>query len=73
MLKLYKDQKNSLIKLQKLINVGHNTLYRYVNGERKIENMPIKMLLDIAYVEKIEPEKLLHEIKSYLNKNSYKK
>ena len=66
MKKLYKEQKHSLYEIQKAIGVSKITLYNYANKKRKVDNMPIKMILDIAYYEKIEPNKLLKEMKEYL-------
>lgn len=66
MKKLYEEQKISLYKLQKLIGVGKNTLYRYALKERNIENMPTKTILDISYIVKIEPNKLFEKMKDYL-------
>jgi len=64
--KLYKEQKHTLYEIQNAIGVSKITLYNYANGKRKVENMPIKMVLDIAYFEKIEPNELLKRMKEYL-------
>lgn len=66
MKKLYKEQKHSLYEIQKAIGVSKITLYNYANKKRKVDNMPVSMILDIAYYEKIEPNKLLKEMKEYL-------
>lgn len=66
MKKLYKEQKHSLYEIQKAIGVSRITLYNYANKKRKIENMPIQMILDIAHFEKIEPNELIKRIKEYL-------
>lgn len=66
MKKLYKEQKHSLYEIQNAIGVSKITLYNYANKKRKIENMPIQMILDIAHFEKIEPNELLKRIKEYL-------
>ena len=66
MKKLYKEQKHSLYEIQKAIGVSKITLYNYANKKRKIENMPIKTILDIAYYEKINPNELIEKIKEYL-------
>lgn len=66
MKKLYKEQKHSLYEIQKEIGVSKITLYNYANKKRKIEKMPIKMILDIAYFEKIEPNELVKRMKEYL-------
>lgn len=66
MKKLYKEQKHSLYEIQKAIGVSKITLYNYANKKRNIDNMPTKMLLDIAYYEKIEPNELIKKIKENL-------
>ena len=64
-IKLYEEQKHTIYEIQKAIGVGKDTLYRYARGTRNIEKMPTKMLLDIAYFEKIEVNKLYEEMKKY--------
>ena len=66
MKKLYKEQKHSLYEIQNAIGVSRITLYNYANKKRKVEKMPIKMILDIACYEKIEPNELLKKMKEYL-------
>ena len=66
MKKLYEEQKHSLYDIQNEIGVSKITLYNYANKKRKIENMPIKMMLDIACYEEIEPNELIKKIKEYL-------
>ena len=66
MKKLYKEQKHSLYEIQKEIGVSKITLYNYANKKRKIENMPSKMILDIACFEGIEPNVLMNSIREYL-------
>lgn len=66
MKKLYKDQKHSLYQIQNAIGVSKITLYNYANKKRNIDKMPTKMVLDIAYYEKIEPNELVRRIKEYL-------
>lgn len=64
--KLYKDQKNTTYELQRKIRVGKDTLYKYIRGESNIDNMPAKLILDIAYVEHIEANRLYQLIKEHL-------
>ena len=66
MKKLYEEQKHSLYEIQNAIGVSRITLYNYANKKRNIENMPTKMLLDIAYYEQMEPNELIKRIKEYL-------
>lgn len=65
MIKLYKEQKTSLYQIQKDLNYGMYTLYRYAKGQRKIENMPINMLFDISIYLGIEPGVLYEKMKEY--------
>ena len=66
MKKLYKEQKHTLYEIQNAIGVSKITLYNYANKKRKVDNMPVSMILDIAYYEKIEPNKLLKEMRGKL-------
>ena len=66
MKKLYKEQKHSLYDIQKRIGVSKITLYNYANKKRNIDNMPLKMILDIALYEQMEPNELVKRIKEYL-------
>ena len=66
MKKLYKEQKHSLYEIQNAIGVSKITLYNYANKKRKIDKMPINMILSIAKYEKIEPNELIKRIKEYL-------
>ena len=68
-LKLYEEQKHTIYEIQKAIGVGKDTLYRYARGTRNVEKMPTKMLLDIAYFEKIEVNKLYEKMKKYREMN----
>ena len=65
--KLYKGQKHSTYEIQKEIGVSKDTLYKYIRNERNVENMPIKMLMDIAYFEKIEVNELFKKLKEAQN------
>ena len=67
MLKLFEEQKYSLYKLAKLIGVNVNTLYKYTKG-KDVRNMRTENMLNIAYHEKIEPNKLLKMMIDYQNK-----
>ena len=44
MLKLFENQNISLYQVQKELGLGMYTLYRYAKGQRRIENMPVKLL-----------------------------
>lgn len=66
MKKLYEEQKHSLYDIQNKIGVSKITLYNYANKKRNIDKMPTKVILDIAYYEKMEPNELIKKIKEYL-------
>ena len=70
MKKLYKEQKHSIYYLQKELGLAQYSLYYYTT-KYKIENMPVKLVLDIAYIEKVEPNWLLERMLEYekINKN----
>lgn len=72
-IKLYGEQKHTIYEIQKHIGVSKITLYRYANGERKLENMPTKMLLDIANFEKVEPNELYKKMNRYISMRNYRK
>ena len=65
MKKLYKEQKNSLYKIQKECGLNKYTLYKYVNGTSDIRNIRFDTLKKIAEVEKIDPLTLLDKIVQY--------
>ena len=64
-LKLFEKQNVSLYQVQKELGYAIQTLYRYARNERKIENMPGKMLVELAKYFNMEPEKLYDEIQKY--------
>lgn len=68
MLKLYKDQKVSIWKIQKDLGLDKMRLYRYATGVVDIERIPTKLVLDLAYYLKIEPNKLMRDMVDYLKK-----
>ena len=69
MKKLYKNQKVSLFEAQKALGLGHYTLYRYADGKRKIENMPMNLIIDLAYFFKVEVNELYQKMLDYQKKN----
>ena len=68
MIKLYEEQKHTLYDIQQKLGCSINTLYSYARGTHKIDNMPIKMILDIAYIEKVEVNELYKKMKKYQNR-----
>lgn len=67
MIKLYKDQKISIYKIQKELGLPVNSpfLYNYAKGKRSIKNMDIDMLIKISYILKEEPNELYRKILDY--------
>lgn len=54
MLKLFEDQKVSLYRIQKDLKLSPVRLYKYARGQRRIENMPTKLMLALSKYFKIE-------------------
>nr|DAP56948.1 MAG TPA: Regulatory protein-modification, helix-turn-helix, transcriptional regulator, DNA [Caudoviricetes sp.] len=69
MIKLFEGQKVSLYQVQKDLGLGIYTLYRYAKGQRNVENMPTKMVFDLAYYFKIEVNTLYKKMLDYQKKN----
>ena len=67
MKKLYAEQKHSIYYLQKKLGLAPYSLYYYTT-KYKIENMPVKLILDIAYLEKVEPNWLYERMINYEQK-----
>ena len=66
MKKLFEEQNVSLYKIQKDIKLSSMRLYRYATKEIDIEKMPTKLVLDLAYYFKIEPNLLFKKMIDYL-------
>ena len=62
MKRLYKDQKNSIYRIAEKTGITRQLLYKYASGDYLIKNMPYRIVCDIAYVEKIEVNKLYEEM-----------
>lgn len=75
MIKLYKDQKISIYKIQKELGLPINTpfLYNYAKGKRSIKNMDIDMLIKISYIVKEEPNELYKKILDFEESKKWKK
>lgn len=67
MIKLFEKQDVSLYKIQKDLKLSPVRLYKYASGEHKIENMPTKLMLDLAYYFKIEVNALNKMMIEYQN------
>jgi hypothetical protein len=68
MLKLFEQQTVSLYQVQKDLKLSPVRLYKYARGQRRIENMPSKLLLDLAYYFKIEVNTLNQSMLDYQEK-----
>lgn len=69
MLKLFEEQTISLYKVQKDLGLSPVRLYKYARGQRRIENMPSKLIIDLAYYFKIEVNTLNKLMLDYQKKN----
>ena len=65
MKKLYEEQKHSLYELQKELKLDKMRLYRYANGQFKIEKMPSILLNGIAKLERINVDELYRKMVEY--------
>ncbi len=68
MIKLYEEQKVSIYKIQKDLGLDRMRLYRYANGIIPIDKIPAKLVLDLAYYLKEEPNDLMKKMTKYLKK-----
>ena len=64
MIKLYEEQKHSIYYLQKKLGLSKYALYHYTKTHN-IKNMPLRLILDIAYLEKVEPNWLYERMIEY--------
>jgi len=65
MIKLIEEQEESLYVIQKKLNLGMYTLYRYAKGQRRIENMPFNMLYKLSNYFGIEYGELYRKMCEY--------
>lgn len=66
MKKLYKNQEISLYRVAKDLKLPMCKLYRYAEGKLDIKEMPIKLVLDLAYYFHIEVNKFYNDMVNYL-------
>ena len=66
MVKLFKEQKVSLYRLSKDLDLPMVKLYRYAEGRLDIEKMPTKLVLDLANYFHIEVNKFYGDMVKYL-------
>lgn len=72
MIKLYEEQKHSIYYLQKELGLSKYALYHYTRTHN-IKNMPVGLILDIAYLEKVEPNWLYERMIEYEKINKHTK
>ena len=65
MKKLFENQNRSINQIQKDLNLGCKTLYRYADGSCKIDNMSSKLLIKLANYFGIDANELYEEMKNY--------
>lgn len=65
MIKLYEDQEVSIYQVQKDLGLGKYTLYRYASGERSVENMPVKILQELAKYFGMDIDIIYKKMKEY--------
>lgn len=70
-LKLYKEQKNTIYKIQKELGLSKDYLYKYARGEIKISKMPGSLLLKIARCEHIDYKKLYYAMIEYQERSNF--
>ena len=68
MKKLYAEQKHSIYYIQKKLGLSLYSLYHYTRTHN-IKNMPLRLILDIAYIEGVEPNWLYERMIDYEKKN----
>ena len=72
MIKLIEEQKESLYIIQKKLNLGMYTLYRYAKGQRRIENMPVKLLRRLSKCFGMDVDTLYQKMCEYQAKMGVK-
>ena len=73
MKKLFDEQKVSLYKIQNDLGLDIKRLYRYADGTCNIKKMPTKLILDLAYYFKIEPNRLYKLMLDYQQQKEVRK
>lgn len=72
-LKLFEEQEVSIYKVQKDLGYENNRLYRYAEKKRKIKNMQIDMILNLAVYFKMTPDTLIKKMEDYLENDGKKR
>ena len=71
MLKLISEQKETLYKIQKELNLDSKRLNRYANGSISIRKMPCELVVALSNYFKIETNILFDKMNKYqLNKST---
>lgn len=73
MKKLFKEQNVSLYRISKDLHLPMAKLYQYAEGRLDIEEMPIKLVIDLAYYFHIEVNTLYNTMIRYKVKNGVNK
>jgi DNA-binding XRE family transcriptional regulator len=63
MKQLYDEQKHTTYEISKQIGKRPDYLYKYIRKEANIDNMSLKLALDIAKYEKITVEEFYKKVK----------
>jgi hypothetical protein len=71
--KLYPEQKLTLNSIRRYLGLDKMYLYRFIGNYERIEKMPYSIVLGIAKLEKIEPNKLYSKMLTYALQNSKNK
>lgn len=66
MKKLFKEQDITLYQISKDLKIPMAKLYRYADKKTKIEKMPTKLIIDLAYYFHIEVNKFYNMMRNYL-------
>ena len=69
MKRLFKGQNVSLYRVAKDLKIPICKLYRYAEKRTAIEQMPTKLVLDLAYYFHIEVNKFYNDMEEYLKRN----
>ena len=69
MLKLISEQKETLYKIQKELNLDSKRLNRYANGSISIRKMPCELVVALSNYFKIEVNTLYKKMLDYQKKN----
>lgn len=69
MQKLFKEQKVTLYRVHKDLNIDLNKLCRYAKGQCKIKNMPITLACQLANYFGMSVDSLYNKMVAYENSN----